>query len=86
MINGVFPITWGTQSSCWAIRRLWYEMFNLDAPSGPACFACILTDCGNSASTGSCGSSASCAPWRWFRDRACRRFEEVSNSMGEVLA
>jgi len=44
MINGVFRSTWGHAiNPAWAIRRLWYEMFNLDAPSGPGVLACILT-------------------------------------------
>jgi len=43
MINGVFRSTWGHAiNPAWATRRLWYGLFNLDAPAGPGVLACTL--------------------------------------------
>lgn len=44
MINGVFRATWGyALNPTWTTRRLWYALLNLDAPTGPGVFACVLT-------------------------------------------
>ena len=43
MINAVFRSTWGSLlNPAWATRRLWYAMFDVVPPAGPAVWACSL--------------------------------------------
>ena len=43
MANAVLRSSWGSLfNPTWAMRRLWYSMFNVDPPAGPGAWACAL--------------------------------------------